>query len=134
MKFPYLLGEDTVIFKKRDGSFVLDNIYHVPNNDEFGDFYKFITEYIKSHTKNIHEEQLLPEEENATKMFNMLRQARDEKLKVTDYLAMPDYPITEAMKKAVFMYRQNLRDLPSLEGAPWDGGGPETPWPEMPEL
>lgn len=28
-------------------------------------------------------------------------------------------------------YRQALRDLPSLDGFPWDGGGEETPWPEM---
>ncbi|MDY0204729.1 MAG: phage tail assembly chaperone [Desulfovibrio desulfuricans] len=31
-------------------------------------------------------------------------------------------------------YRQFLRDLPAQEGAPWDGGGELTPWPELPEV
>lgn len=30
-------------------------------------------------------------------------------------------------------YRKALRDLPSVEGFPWDGGGEETPWPVEPE-
>ena len=47
---------------------------------------------------------------------------------------MPDYPLNDISKEAVKMYRQALRDLPSQEGAPWDGGGEETPWPLMPEL
>ena len=30
-------------------------------------------------------------------------------------------------------YKQALRDLPAQPGAPWDGGGPETPWPNRGE-
>lgn len=30
-------------------------------------------------------------------------------------------------------YAQALCDIPSLAGAPWDGGGEKTPWPVMPE-
>ncbi len=30
-------------------------------------------------------------------------------------------------------YRQTLRDLPSQDGFPWDGGDEETPWPSEPE-
>lgn len=29
-------------------------------------------------------------------------------------------------------YRAALRDLPSLGGFPWDGGGEDTPWPKEP--
>ncbi len=29
-------------------------------------------------------------------------------------------------------YRKALRDLPSVDGFPWDGGGEETPWPDEP--
>lgn len=29
-------------------------------------------------------------------------------------------------------YKQALRDIPAQQGAPWDGGGPETPWPVRP--
>ena len=45
---------------------------------------------------------------------------------------MPDYPISDDQRAVVQAYRQALRDLPSQEGAPWDGGGEETPWPELP--
>ncbi|MDE7371596.1 MAG: phage tail assembly chaperone [Desulfovibrio sp.] len=64
--------------------------------------------------------------------FELLRQARDAKLAATDYLVAPDYPLTEEQRAAVISYRQSLRDLPAQEGAPWDGGGELTPWPEAP--
>lgn len=64
--------------------------------------------------------------------LHSLRLRRDSLLAETDYLVQPDYPIDSDMLEQVKAYRQYLRDLPSLEGAPWDGGGPETPWPANP--
>lgn len=64
--------------------------------------------------------------------FERLRAERDRRLTATDYLLMQDYPLNNTLKEAVQLYRQALRDLPSQEGAPWDGGGEETPWPVMP--
>lgn len=64
--------------------------------------------------------------------FERLRAERDQRLAATDYLLMQDYPLDNTLKEAVRLYRQALRDLPSQEGAPWDGGGEETPWPELP--
>ena len=64
--------------------------------------------------------------------FERLRAERDRRLAATDYLLMQDYPLDDTRKEAVRLYRQSLRDLPSLEGAPWDGGGEATPWPELP--
>ncbi len=64
--------------------------------------------------------------------FQMLRAARDAKISWTDYLMAADYPIEDAAKVQVAAYRQALRDLPAQAGAPWDGGGALTPWPEMP--
>lgn len=64
--------------------------------------------------------------------FERLRSERDRRLAATDYLLMPDYPLDDTLKGAVQTYRQALRDLPSQEGAPWDGGGESTPWPELP--
>ena len=64
--------------------------------------------------------------------FERLRAERDRRLTATDYLLMQDYPLDTTHKEAVRLYRQALRDLPSQEGAPWDGGGEETPWPVMP--
>lgn len=65
-------------------------------------------------------------------LFQQLRAERDRRLSATDYLLMQDYPLDNTLKEAVRLYRQALRDLPSQEGAPWDGGGEETPWPEIP--
>lgn len=64
--------------------------------------------------------------------FERLRAERDQRLAATDYLLMEDYPLDDTRKEAVRLYRQALRDLPSQEGAPWDGGGEATPWPELP--
>lgn len=64
--------------------------------------------------------------------FERLRAERDRRLTATDYLLMQDYPLDNTHKEAVRLYRQALRDLPSQEGAPWDGGGESTPWPDLP--
>ncbi len=65
-------------------------------------------------------------------LFQQLRAERDRRIAATDYLLMQDYPLDDTRKEAVRLYRQSLRDLPSQEGAPWDGGGEATPWPELP--
>lgn len=64
--------------------------------------------------------------------FERLRSERDQRLAATDYLLMPDYPLSDDQRIILQVYRQALRDLPSQEGAPWDGGGEATPWPVMP--
>lgn len=66
--------------------------------------------------------------------FERLRAERDSRLSATDYLLMQDYPLDNTLKEAVRLYRQALRDLPSQEGAPWDGGGESTPWPAVPKV
>lgn len=74
----------------------------------------------------------LAEYNSETARFERLRAERDQRLAATDYLLMEDYPLNNTLKEAVQLYRQALRDLPSQDGAPWDGGGEETPWPVMP--
>ena len=64
-------------------------------------------------------------------VFASLRTERDRRLTATDYLLMPDYPLSGDQRAAVQVYRQALRDLPAQDGAPWDGGGEATPWPEQ---
>ena len=66
-----------------------------------------------------------------TELFSSLRAERDRRIAATDYLVMPDYPLTEEAKATVSTYRQALRDLPQQAGAPWDGGGDLTPWPTL---
>lgn len=74
----------------------------------------------------------LAEYNSETARFERLRAERDRRLTATDYLLMQDYPLDDTLKVAVRLYRQALRDLPSQEGAPWDGGGESTPWPDLP--
>ena len=76
----------------------------------------------------------LADPETEAERFELLRQARDAKLAATDYLVAPDYPLTDEQRAAVTADRQALRDLPTQEGAPWDGGGELTPWPEEPAV
>lgn len=64
--------------------------------------------------------------------FVRLRAKRDRLVAETDYLVAVDYPIDADKLESVKVYRQALRDITSLEGAPWDGGGDATPWPVRP--
>ena len=64
--------------------------------------------------------------------FERLRSERDQRLAATDYLLMSDYPLSDDQRTILQVYRQALRDLPSQEGAPWDCGAEDTPWPEIP--
>ena len=67
-------------------------------------------------------------------LFTQLRAVRDAKLGDTDKYLLADYPSSADSLAAVKAYRQTLRDLPGQEGAPWDGGGELTPWPELPAV
>ena len=46
------------------------------------------------------------------------RTIRNQKLVETDYLMMPDYPISPAGRMLAGIYRQKLRDWPQSEGFP----------------
>lgn len=57
-----------------------------------------------------------------------VRAQRDEMIAQTDYLMMPDYPISDEDKALVEAYRQALRDIPEQEGFP-----SEVQWPVAPQ-
>lgn len=63
------------------------------------------------------------------KVAEQIRTERDGKIAATDYLAMPDYPLSDEDRVAVMAYRQALRDLPMQEGFPR-----EVVWPEPPAV
>ena len=63
-------------------------------------------------------------------LWSRLRLRRNELIAETDYLLSPDYPIDNVKLNFVKQYRQALRDITKEPGAPFDGGGPQTPWPE----
>lgn len=76
----------------------------------------------------------LAEYNSATARASRLRTERDARLAATDKYLLSDYPISTEELGNIRTYRQALRDLPDQPGAPWDGGGNETPWPAIPQL
>jgi len=69
-----------------------------------------------------------------SRIFLNLRAARAARLSETDKYILADYPVSEKALEQIKVYRAALRDLPDQPGAPWDGGGEETPWPTKPEI
>lgn len=57
------------------------------------------------------------------------REERDRLLQESDYLLMPDYPISEENLEEVSVYRQQLRDITKQEGFP-----KEIEWPIKPDI
>lgn len=52
---------------------------------------------------------------------------RDAQIAGTDYLAMPDYPLTEAARSELYAYRQALRDWPQSGAFPAAAERPQPP-------
>ncbi len=75
------------------------------------------------------EEAALAQYNSEEARWERLRAARDAKLAETDYYVLPDYSVDEETLTKVKAYRQALRDLTSLEGAPWDDNS--IPWPVL---
>lgn len=61
-----------------------------------------------------------------------VRTERNKRIAATDYLVMPDYPISQEKLEEIKAYRQALRDLPQEPGFPWSGpDDPECTWPSL---
>ena len=69
-------------------------------------------------------DELLTDEDRA----QSAREKRDQLLAETDYLLMPDYPISSETLASLKAYRQALRDVPEQAGFP-----SKIEWPEKPE-
>lgn len=65
-------------------------------------------------------------------LWSMLRMTRNTLLEATDRYMTEDYPIEPALKAKLKEYRRELRNITRRDGAPWDGGEEETPWPTNP--
>ena len=75
-----------------------------------------------------------PAPPSVEELFARLRDARNVRLTATDKYLLADYPLSAGQLVAIKAYRQALRDMPETPGAPWDGGGEATPWPEQPDV
>ena len=76
-------------------------------------------------------------------LFDRLRSFRDARISAVlwmrerhaDELELgKETTLTSEQYTALLTYIQALRDLPAQPGAPWDGGGELTPWPELPTI
>lgn len=68
-------------------------------------------------------------EPTVQELASMVRSQRDAKLSATDYLIVPDYPISSEDLEAVKVYRQALRDIPEQSGFPKN-----VQWPVEPQF
>lgn len=68
-------------------------------------------------------------EPTVQELASMVRSQRDAKLSDTDYLVVPDYPISPEDLEAVKGYRQALRDIPEQSGFPKN-----VQWPVEPKF
>ena len=69
----------------------------------------------------------LTDAEYDTVLAASARQKRDRLLAATDYIVMPDYPISDDRLAKIKIYRQALRDIPEQAGFPRT-----ITWPEKP--
>ena len=76
-------------------------------------------------------------------LFSNLRSERDTRIyavlwmreRHADELELgKETSLTPEQYTELLTYIQALRDLPAQPGAPWDGGGDLTPWPELPSV
>lgn len=66
--------------------------------------------------------------------MSRLKLMKDDILQKTDYLVLPDVAMEFApnILQLIYKYRKMVREIAKQDGAPWDGGGPKTPWPKPP--
>lgn len=89
---------------------------------------------VRGYDGKLYKSGMEPDGPTVEERLGWLRANRDMKLTDTDKYLMPDYPVNPEELAAITAYRQLLRDLPAQPGAPWDGGGELTPWPELPTV
>ncbi len=85
---------------------------------------------------------VLPEP-TADELADMVRTERDRRITVCDWVILrhrdeldegSGTTLTADEYAAWLAYRKTLRDMPSADGFPWDGGGEDTSWPVEPVL
>ena len=127
----------TIIHRVADDSYVItknDMPYHVyPYAAEFAEEWDAVFAYAEAHPECVTEEQPYaaptPTQEE---LAASVRAERDRRIAETDYLVMPDYPLSQEKLEEIKAYRQALRDIPQQLGFPWNGSDdPACPWPSL---
>ena len=127
-----------IIHRIFDDSYVITKNgmpYHVyPYAAEFAEEWDAVFAYAEAHPECVTEEQLyVPPVPTQEDLAARVRAERDRRIAETDYLVMPDYPLSQEKLEEIKVYRQALRDLPQQSGFPWNGpDDPACPWPVEP--
>ena len=127
-----------IIHRIFDDSYVITKNgmpYHVyPYAAEFAEEWDAVFAYAEAHPEFVTEEQhYVPPVPTQEDLAARVRAERDRRIAETDYLVMPDYPISQDKLEESKVYRQALRDLPQQPGFPWGGpDDPVCPWPVKP--
>lgn len=115
-------------WKDGKGEYQFDN---PPSNHFFdiSDYDKFVAPYVEQwEIEKTRQEAIADAEWNDPVNVELrARELRNALLKETDYILMPDYPLTDEQKSLWILYRQALRDLPEQDGWPLN-----IVWPEKP--
>lgn len=126
-----------IIHRTADDSYVITKNgmpYHVyPYAAEFAEEWDAVFTYAKAHPECVTDEgPYTPPVPTTEELAASVRAERDRRIAETDYLVMPDYPISQEKLEEIKAYRQALRDLPQQPGFPWNGpDDPACPWPSL---
>ena len=99
------------------------------------DFNTYVMPYIllfKEAEEDIRKQEVV-QQNDPTYCAEQVRMTRDALLSSTDYLLMPDYPLSTEDRKSMEVYRQVLRDITKDPSFPWTGTPTQNiPWPKNP--
>lgn len=118
IEIPY----DDIDYNKYTENFLLNkNIDGYPNSI-CENILKNIDILLENKSKREYVEPTPPTDEE---LATQIRARRNSLLDATDYLMMPDYPISDDNRKLIEEYRQELRDITEQEGFPRNVTFPE---------
>lgn len=120
--------EDGRIWSTKDASFITEvpngiEVYPSPVDEDQEHSIEGLIQALEFY--NLPKGELKTDEEK----IQEIRAERNKRIAETDYLVMPDYPISPESEKDIRKYRQDLRDITMQGGFP-----NEVNWPKMPEI
>jgi hypothetical protein len=127
---------NTKIYKPLEEDFIIEKYGSKSPNNSSNTFSKYseLAQWCNSNNAMIvdrgdYYEAVPVPEPTEEELARFIRGNRDAKLSETDYLVVPDYPISEENLTEVKAYRQALRDITEQTGFPKD-----VSWPDVPKF
>lgn len=140
LRFPFEAVDNCCVIQWSNGAGQIEfNDRAKNNNKEFGEdeYDRIVAPFVdlwETEKKRLDAEAEKQAEEASSPehLAEAIRQERNARIAATDYLMLPDYPLTEEERAAWRGYRSALRDITDLDGFPWEGPD-SAPWPEPPQ-